>query len=68
MPTKQFWRLERVKEETGLCTRAIYQGMADDTFPKNFAISRQARAWLSDDIEAWKASKLAAAGKTMEAA
>jgi predicted DNA-binding transcriptional regulator AlpA len=55
----QFWRIDRVAAETGLCTRAIYQGMADGTFPKNFPISRQARAWASDEIEAWKLARLA---------
>ena len=60
MSTKQFWRLDRVRAETGLCTRAIYQGMSDGTFPKNFPISKQARAWLSDEIEAWKSARLAA--------
>jgi predicted DNA-binding transcriptional regulator AlpA len=59
MSTRQFWRLDRVIEETGLCTRAIYQGMVDGTFPKNFPISKQARAWASDEVEAWKAAKLA---------
>src|SRR3954447_14354527 len=60
MLTKQFWRLNRVREETGLCTRSIYEGMAANTFPKNFAISKQARAWLSDEVETWKAARLAA--------
>lgn len=68
MTARQFWRLERVKEETGLCTRSIYDGMKDGTFPKNFPISKQARAWLSDEVEAWKALKLKVAGKTLEAA
>ncbi|MBR1237658.1 AlpA family transcriptional regulator [Bradyrhizobium sp. AUGA SZCCT0182] len=57
---KQFWRLARVREETGLCTRSIYDGMAAGSFPKNFPISKQARAWLSDEVKAWKAARLAA--------
>jgi prophage regulatory protein len=57
--TPQFWRIDRVREETGLCTRVIYQMMAEGTFPKNFAISPQARAWASDEVDAWKATKLA---------
>jgi predicted DNA-binding transcriptional regulator AlpA len=60
MGAGQFWRLERVKEETGICTAAIYAGMAEGTFPKNFPISKQARAWLSEEVEAWKAARLAA--------
>ena len=60
MATNQFWRLDRVKEETGLCTSAVYDGMAKGTFPRNFAISKQARAWASDEVEAWKAARQAA--------
>lgn len=59
MTVRQFWRIDRVKAETGLCTRSIYQGMANGTFPKNFPISKQARAWASDEVEAWKAARLA---------
>jgi prophage regulatory protein len=67
-PQRQFWRINRVKEESGLCTSSIYDGMADGTFPKNFPISKQARAWLSDDIEKWKLERLAAAGRAPAAA
>lgn len=55
----QFWRLDRVVAETGLCVRSIYEAMANGTFPLNFPISKQARAWASDEIEAWKATRLA---------
>lgn len=65
---KQFWRIDRVKEETGLCASVIYDEMAKGTFPKNFPISKQARAWLSDDIQAWKVKTLKAAGRNLEAA
>jgi prophage regulatory protein len=58
-PLGQFWRLDRVVAETGLCVRSIYEAMGDGTFPRNFPISKQARAWASDEIEAWKAAKLA---------
>src|SRR5262245_34202930 len=63
--TKQFWRIDRVRSETGLCTRAIYDGMADGSFPKNFPISKQSRAWVSDEVEAWKVERLKAAGKVV---
>jgi len=60
MSTKQFWRIDRVKQETGLFTRSIYELMSAGIFPKNFPISKQARAWLSDEVEAWKERCLAA--------
>lgn len=65
---QEFWRIERVKSETGLCTSSIYEGMADGSFPQNFPISKKARAWVSDEVHAWKMAKLKAAGKLKEAA
>jgi predicted DNA-binding transcriptional regulator AlpA len=34
--------------------------MKDGWFPKNFAISKQARAWDSEEIDAWIAARIAA--------
>lgn len=64
----QFWRLEKVQEETGLSRSAIYEGMAEESFPKSFKITERSVAWLSTDVEAWKTERLKAAGKTKEAA
>jgi prophage regulatory protein len=66
--SQEFWRIGRVQAETGLCVSSIYELMAAGEFPKNFAISKQARAWLSDDIQGWKTAKLVAARKSLEAA
>jgi hypothetical protein len=40
-PVGQFWRLDRVVAETGLCVRSIYEAMANGTFPRNFPISNK---------------------------
>jgi prophage regulatory protein len=64
----QFWRLERVKAETGLTTSAIYEMMAANTFPKNFPITARSVAWRQSEVEKWKADRLKAAGKLQEAA
>ena len=64
----QFWRLQRVQEETGLSRSGIYEGMEAGTFPLSFKITERAVAWNSTEVEKWKAAKLAAAGKTLEAA
>lgn len=66
--SKRFLRLEDVRAASGLSRSAIYEGMADGTFPKCFAIGRRSVAWTSDDIEAWQTAKLKAAGKMTEAA
>ncbi|MCP1915917.1 prophage regulatory protein [Bradyrhizobium elkanii] len=65
---KRFLRLEDVRAASGLSRSAIYEGMADGTFPKSFPIGRRSVAWASDDIEAWQTAKLKAAGKIQEAA
>jgi prophage regulatory protein len=60
MSTKRLERLAAVRQRTGLCTSSIYEGMKDGWFPKNFAISKQARAWDSEEIDAWIAARIAA--------
>jgi prophage regulatory protein len=57
-------RLPEVKQKTGLCTTVIYQRMRDGTFPKNIAISSQARAWDDDEVNAWISATIAASRKT----
>lgn len=66
--SQQFWRLETVQQETGLSRSAIYEEMAQGRFPKNFPVTKRSVAWLSADVEAWKHSRLKAAGKLQEAA
>ena len=68
MDDSEFWRLDRVRNETGLCVSSIYEGMRDGWFPKNFAVTKQARAWLASEVKAWKAQKLAARARTQVAA
>jgi len=58
--SKKLERIESVKKRTGLCTSSIYEGMKAGWFPKNFAISKQARAWDSDEVDAWIAARIAA--------
>lgn len=61
--SKRFMRLSEVLTETGKSRSAVYEEMASGTFPKSFAIGERAVAWLESDIEAWKRTKLQAAGK-----
>ncbi len=65
---KRFLRLPQVRSETGLSTTQIYRGMNEGWFPANFPITKQSVAWASDEIEAWKAQKLAARARVHEAA
>ena len=56
----EFWRLPRLKVETGLCKSKIYQDEKKGLFPRRIKIGRAA-VWSSAQVEAWK--KAQAAGK-----
>jgi prophage regulatory protein len=58
MHTK-FIRRRDVQEATGLCRSAIYQGVSDGTFPKPVKLGLRAVAWISEEIEEWKAQRIA---------
>jgi prophage regulatory protein len=64
---KKLERLRSVQERTGLCTTEIYKAMREGRFPKSFPISKQARAWDSEEIDAWIVATIAA-GRKHEAA
>jgi prophage regulatory protein len=64
---KKLERLRSVQERTGLCTSMLYKLMREGTFPKNFPIGRQARAWDSDEVDDWIKATIAA-GRKSEAA
>ncbi len=55
-------RLPEVKDRTGLSRSAIYEQMAEGTFPEPYAIGRRAVGWLESEIEEWL-NNLVAAGK-----
>jgi prophage regulatory protein len=55
----KFHRLETVKELTGLGRSAIYQYIAEGTFPKQVPLGGRAVGWLSDEIDAWILARIA---------
>jgi prophage regulatory protein len=61
----RFIRLREVMTQTGKTRSAIYEGMAEGSFPKCFKIGDRAAAWLESEIEGWKREKLHAAGKEL---
>ena len=63
--SRRFFRLEKVKDETGERRSSIYAGMAEGTFPKCFKIGPRAVAWFEQDIDEWKRAKLEAAGRSL---
>jgi predicted DNA-binding transcriptional regulator AlpA len=65
---KKLERIRSVQDRTGMCITEIYRGMREGWFPKNFPISKQARAWDSEEVDAWIAAKIEAGRKATEAA
>ncbi len=46
-------RLPEVKSQTGLSRSAIYQRIAEGTFPKQINLGGRAVGWLEEDIQNW---------------
>jgi prophage regulatory protein len=66
--SKRLERLPSVQARTGLCTSEIYRLMREGLFPKSIALSKQSRAWVSEEIDAWINAKIAAGRAVTEAA
>ena len=52
-PTKKFIKLPTVMDLTGYRRTAIYQKIAEGTFPAPVKLGPRAVAWLSTEIDAW---------------
>lgn len=51
--TMKLMRLPEVMAKTGLGRSAIYERIAEGTFPKPVSLGGRAVAWVSDEVEAW---------------
>ena len=56
-------RLPEVKSQTGLSRSAIYQRIAECTFPKQISLGSRAVGWLESDIQTWIKERLAESRK-----
>ena len=54
------FRLPHVKTQTGLSRSAIYQRIAEGTFPKQINLGSRAVGWLEEDIQNWIKQRIAA--------
>ena len=65
---RRILRIADVEVATSLTRSAIYDGVANGWFPTPVPITERSRGWLSDEVEAWLAERIAerAAGKTRE--
>ena len=59
-------RLLRMKEvliRTGFSRSAIYQKIAEGSFPRQIKIGARAAAWLESDIDTWISEKVKASSR-----
>ena len=49
-----------VEQRTGLSRSVIYALMAEDRFPKPIKLSSRAVGWISEEVDAWIQSRIAA--------
>ena len=54
----QFYRLNKIKEITGLSRSSIYQMMDRGLFPRSINIGSRAIAWTDASIQDWIESRI----------
>ena len=65
MPSQPALRIERlpsVLSRTGLSRSSVYAAMKSKTFPEQIKPAPRAIGFLSDEVDAWIAARLAARG------
>ena len=55
--TYRLLRVKQVLELTGISRAHLYRMMERDTFPLSVQIGLKARAWRSDEVQAWVESR-----------
>jgi prophage regulatory protein len=58
--TPRLLRREEVERITGLARSTLYDGIRAGTFPRPVPLTATARAWRSDEVDAWIAARIAA--------
>ena len=53
------WRMPRVEEATGLKQSEIYNRISDGRFPRPVKLGARASAWVSTEVQAWIAERIA---------
>lgn len=56
-------RLRDVQAITGLGRSAVYEGMAEGTFPSNIPLSAKAVGWVEAEIQLWIERRITARDK-----
>lgn len=55
-------RRPEVQHLTGIGRSAIYRGMQNGTFPKNFSLGGKSVGWRESDIQGWINKQIEASG------
>lgn len=58
--TIRILRRRDVQTRTGLSRSAVYQQMAEGTFPRSVALGARAVGWLEHEIDGWLENRIAA--------
>lgn len=58
-PPARLMRLREVLAQTSLGRTAVYDRVRSGQFPRPVALTKTARAWRSDEIDAWIAQRCA---------
>lgn len=66
--SKKLIRLPEVVSRTGLGRSAIYDAVAEGTFPKSVPLGKRAVGWLEDEVDSWIADRVAARDRKQAAA
>jgi prophage regulatory protein len=53
LPLRRILRLPEVERVTGRRRSAIYEGVAEETFPAPVPLGARAVGWLEDEVAAW---------------
>jgi prophage regulatory protein len=56
---RRILRLPEVEAATGKKRSAIYDGIADGTFPKPVPLGERAVGWIEDEVAAWQDARIA---------
>ena len=54
-------RLPQVLDKTGLSRSMVYSEIDEGNFPKPIQLTRRTTGWLEHEVNAWLATKIAAA-------
>ena len=62
----ELWRKPRVEDKSGLKSSRIYELVAEGKFPRPVKLGPRASAWVSTEVLAWIAERIAERDKEQQ--